>query len=94
VTWIELDAGDFAFVSGTPAEYESRPQVTQQFCSKSGTQLTCRHAAAPDEIDVTACSLDDVDGISPEDLVWSDRMVPWLRTDDGLPPYRSSRSDG
>jgi hypothetical protein len=31
--------------------------------------------------------------LSPEDHVWSDRMVPWLKISDGLPQYNRGRFD-
>ena len=93
VTWVEFRPSDFKVVSGTPSRYESRPQVTRQFCEKCGTQLTYQHANEPDAIDVTACSLDNVDAVSPEDHVWCDRMVPWVKIADGLPRYKLGRYD-
>lgn len=69
VTWLEFRASDFTVVSGAPSRYESRPQVTRQFCGKCGTQLTYQHAQEPETIDVTACSLDNADEVSPEDHV-------------------------
>jgi hypothetical protein len=94
VTWVELDVSSLTFVSGSPSRYESRPGVTREFCSRCGTQLTYRNSELPDEVDVTACSLDDVSAVRPDDHVWSDRMVPWLSMDDDLPRYRKERSGG
>jgi hypothetical protein len=37
--------------------------------------------------------MDDVDGVSPEDHVWCDRMVPWLRIADELPRYKLGKYD-
>jgi len=93
VTWVEFKASDFSVVSGAPSRYESRPEVTRQCCGKCGTQLTYQHAKEPDAIDVTACSLDNVDAVSPEDHVWCDRMVPWVKVSDGLPRYKLGRYD-
>lgn len=93
VTWIEFDPSEFEFVSGSPSQYESRPRVIRQFCRDCGTQLTYRNADEPDTVDVTACSLDDVEAVSPEDHVWSDRMVPWVVFADGLPQYKRGRDD-
>ena len=93
LTWIEVSSSRFSVVSGTPARYASRPGVTRQFCAACGTQLTYQHAGEPDIVDVTACSLDTVDGITPEDHVWCDRLVPWLKLDDGLPRYGRGRFD-
>ena len=93
LTWAEFDRSRFGFVSGTPAQYASRPRVIRQFCPSCGTQLTYRHEDEPDVIDVTACSLDAPEGIVPEDHVWYDRSVPWLTLADGLPRYRLGRYD-
>jgi hypothetical protein len=92
LTWARFDLPEFRVVSGTPLGYESRPGVTRQFCGRCGTQLTYRDADEP-HIYVTACSMDDVDGVSPEDHVWCDRMVPWLRIADGLPRYKLGKYD-
>jgi hypothetical protein len=91
VTWVEFPSSQFTLVSGAPSRYESRPQVTRQFCGCCGTQLTDQHAAEPGTIDVTACSLDNADAVSPEDHVWSDRMLPWVKISDGLPRYKLGR---
>ena len=94
VTWAEYRSADFKVLSGSPSCYESRPRVTRQFCGACGTQLTYRHADDPETIDVTACSLDDADKVAPEDHVWCDRMLPWVKLADGLPRYRLGRNDG
>jgi hypothetical protein len=94
VTWAEFDPETFRFVTGTPNECGSKPQVTRQFCGQCGTQLTYRHAEDGDVIDVTAASLDAPETVQPEDHVWSDRMIPWIRLSDGLPRYARSRRSG
>ena len=93
ITWAEFDPAEFKWVAGTPASYESRPKVTRHFCGRCGTQLTYEHADETDAIDVTACSLDDADKLAPEDHVWCDRMLPWLKMTDGLPRYKRGRFD-
>jgi hypothetical protein len=94
VTWAEFDAEGFSFTRGTPREYASRPLVTRQFCGECGTQLTYRHAEVPEALDVTVASFDDPDSVEPEDHIWSDRELHWLRMRDGLPRFRRSRHDG
>jgi len=88
---VEFHPSNFSLLCGTPSRYESRARVTRQFCGKCGTQLTYEHAAEPDVIDVTACSLDDVEAISPEDHIWCDRMPTWLELGDDLPRYGLGR---
>jgi hypothetical protein len=91
VTWVEFPSSDFTLLSGSPSRYESRPPVTRQFCGACGTQLTYQHADEPETIDVTACSLDNPEAVSPEDHVWCDRMLPWVKISDGLPRYKRGR---
>jgi hypothetical protein len=55
--------------------------------------LTYQHADDPDSIDVTACSLDTPEALTPEDHVWTDRRISWLRLADDLPRYRRHRDD-
>lgn len=93
VTWAEFPASALTLLSGAPARYESRPGVTRQFCGRCGTQLTYQHAGGQETIDVTACSLDDPGAVAPEDHVWSDRMIGWVKMADGLPRYRLGRFD-
>ena len=93
ITWIEFHPSKFKFVSGVPTQYESRPKVIRQFCGLCGSQLTYQHADEPGEIHVTACSLDNVEVIKLEDHIWCDRMVPWLKINDGLRQYKYTYSD-
>ena len=91
LTWAEFDPAQFRFVTGTPGRCESRPLVTRRFCGSCGTQLTYQHAEEGDTIDVTVASLDAPDAVEPEDHVWCDRMLPWMKLPDGLPRYGLSR---
>jgi len=93
VTWVEVECSQFALLEGAPNRYESRPGVTRQYCARCGTQLTYQHADESDVLDLTACSLDTPDSVTPEDHVWCDRMVPWIVLDDGLPHYPRGKYD-
>jgi hypothetical protein len=94
LTWITVDTDRLRIVAGAPARYTSRPGVTRQCCAACGTQLTYHTDEDTDVIDVTACSLDSLEGITPEDHLWCDRMVPYLKLADGLPRYGLRRSEG
>jgi len=94
LTWITVDSDRFRIVSGSPARYASRPGVVRQCCGSCGTQITWQETSGADTIDVTACSLDSVEGIAPQDHLWCDRMVPWLKLADGLPRYGLKRPEG
>ena len=93
LTWIEVEPSQFTIVAGVPSRYESRAQVVRQFCAGCGTQLTYQHADEPDALDVTACSLDRLERVAPEDHVWCDRRVPWIVLADDLPRYDRGKFD-
>jgi hypothetical protein len=65
----------------------------RQFCATCGTQLTYRHADEREIVDVTACSLDDLTAVVPDDHIWCGRMAPWIKLADGLPRYARGRYD-
>ena len=93
VTWVEATRAGFEWLQGQPAEFTPRPGVTRSFCSRCGSPLAYQHEETPDSIDITAGSLDDPSGLEPDDHVWFDRRVPWLKFEDGLPRYGLSRKD-
>lgn len=92
VTWAEYDAGRFAILQGEPGRYEARPTAPRQFCRDCGTQLTFRDETEPEWVDITAASLDDPNGVAPEDHVWCDRKLAWIQPGDKLPQYGLSRA--
>jgi len=92
LTWAECSERDFAFTKGTPAEFETKARVIRRFCRSCGTQLTYEHADQPGSIDVTAGSLDSPGGLTPDDHLWCDRMLGWVKIDDGLPRYETKRT--
>ena len=94
MTWVEVERTAFVIESGTPVAYEARPGVIRRFCGRCGSQLTWESAELSGTCDLTVCTLDDPSMAHPEDHVWCDRMVPWLKLDDGLARYRLRRGEG
>ncbi|HEV8702819.1 MAG TPA: GFA family protein [Candidatus Polarisedimenticolia bacterium] len=94
LTWVECPAAGFSFTMGTPGSFQSRPGVTRSFCTSCGTPLTYRHVDTPGTVDVTVCSLDEPARVTPQDHVYHDGKLPWVRLADGLPTYRRRRADG
>jgi hypothetical protein len=94
VTWVETTRAGFRALSGTMASVESRPGIARRFCGSCGTQIAYENVDTPESIDITACSLDNPERIVPEDHVWIDRMLPWVKLGDGLPRFHKSRRDG
>lgn len=91
VTWGEIGKADYKITNGEPRYHESRPNIRRSFCGKCGSPLTYENMDWPRTIDLVACALDQPECLSPEDHVWSDRMLPWIHIDDGLPRHALKR---
>jgi hypothetical protein len=63
------------------------------FCEHCGTPLTFMTGPKAREIDVTVCSFDNPDMVSPADHTWIEDRLPWIRMADGLPVYAQNRSN-
>ena len=94
VTWVTVKASDLRFLDGAPKWIRSSDIARRAFCADCGTQLLWRPDRQTDETDVTAASLDDPNSIQPNDHVWIESQLDWIRIDDHLPRYRRSRSEG
>ena len=89
VAWFTVPRASFHWMRGTAAAYESSPGVTRSFCAACGTSLT--YEAAPDELDVTTCSLDDPAAVPPRDHTHVAARLPWDALCDGLPVHSHKR---
>jgi len=91
VAWFSVPRAAFRFVQGTPATLRSSPHATRSFCAQCGTQLSFADDAAPAEIDITTCSLDDPGQAPPEDHTHTASRLAWTALADGLPTHRAAR---
>jgi hypothetical protein len=94
VAWLSVRQHQFQWTRGAPALLQSSPNVTRTFCAACGTGITYRHDKSPDEIDVTLCSLDAPEALSPRDHTQTGQRLPWDVIADGLPRYPNSRAEG
>ena len=44
-----------------------------------------------DEIDVTVCSFDHPESVTPSDHIWVEDQLPWIRLADELMTHRQKR---
>ncbi len=79
---VSLD--NFVFTSERPAAFNSSPGVTRKFCRQCGSPIAYQSVARPDQIDIYACTLDDLEDFEPEYHVFWDERVPWLNIEDEL----------
>ncbi len=94
VSWLMVPADAFELLAGEPGDFRSSPEGMRQFCRSCGTQLTFRHVAAPDVIDVTGASLDDPDTYPPQYSIWSSSRRSYTSSlDSTLPIFEENRKE-
>lgn len=93
VAWVSFTLKDLIYEKDKPKEYKSSVSVVRTFCSSCGTPLTYFHSSRPNEIDVTACSLDSPELFPPTHHSWMVDDLNWIHFDDDLPKYQKTSSD-
>jgi hypothetical protein len=93
VTWFSVPRAAFRWARGEPVRFASTAHGTRSFCGRCGTQVLFESTTAPDELDVTAGSLDDPESIPPKDHSRTSSRLAWIKLADGLPEYSEGRSE-
>ena len=78
VAWIIVKRSQFQFVKGTPRRYQTDTGAWRTFCADCGTSLTYETDRRPDEIDITAGSLDHPEDFPPTKDVYPEERLPWV----------------
>lgn len=89
VTWATFRAGEVTF-NGRLSYHRSTAPVRRGFCAGCGTSLTYTHKDRPDEVDITAASLDEAGKVQPLDHIHTADRIDWMKTADDLPEHRGS----
>lgn len=90
LTFVHFPAGAFAWVGGAPTRYRSSADAERGFCPRCGSTLSMHEAILPDRVQVTLGSLDTPDAVRPDDHVWTQSQLSWLRLDDPAPRFARS----
>ena len=93
VAWLTVPAASFRFTAGQPTKFQSSSHASRSFCGCCGTPLTFQSTTAPDEVDITICSLEHPEQVPPRDHIHTASKIPWVSVNDGLPVYEESRSN-
>ncbi|HLY56734.1 MAG TPA: GFA family protein [Stellaceae bacterium] len=93
VAWFTAAHGGFRWVRGEPTRFASTARAARSFCGICGTQMTFEHRDFPDEIDVTICSLDEPDQVTPANHIHVAGRPRWVRPGDGLPEHEDYGAD-
>jgi len=78
VSWFSVQPQEFRFTKGAPTYFRSTVNGRRSFCPSCGTQLTFEDSDEPTMIDITICSLDDPELLSPEDNIYIDSQLNWI----------------
>ncbi len=90
VTWVTVRPAHFRWTAAEPVHYRSSPPVRRGFCPTCGSALSFQRDDRPDEIDVTAATLDDPEAVRHQDHIWWKSRVSWFVAGDGLPRLAGS----
>src|SRR3954468_24553739 len=90
VTWASFWRREFRFTKGEARVFLWAGRV-RSFCRACGTPLTFMTGLNADEVDVTVCSFDHPETISPADHTWVEDRLSWIRLADELPAYGQKR---
>jgi hypothetical protein len=91
VAWFSVQRAEFRLLSGDLTYFQSSSHARRGFCARCGTQLTFEETGATD-LDITTCSLDAPEAQPPRDHTYARSKLGWLRTDDGLPAFPTTRA--
>ena len=80
-------------ITGETARHRSSQRLWRHFCPRCGTRLFREPVAAPERIGVPLATLDDPAAISPDQHIWVEGKLPWVRIDDGLPQHPQASPD-
>ena len=91
VAWCSVPRAEYRVVADAPTRFKSSAKGTRTFCPRCGTPLTFESDEHPNEIDITAASLDDPEAMPPRDHTRAATKLSWVRLADGLPAYPGLR---
>lgn len=87
-TFVGVNIDQFSYLKGTPASYQSSPDVWRYFCATCGSPMAYtsdkRH---PGEVHLYIGTLENPDQFAPRGHVNSAEQLPWFEVDDELPRY-------
>jgi hypothetical protein len=91
VAWASFSKKSLEFTGTALAYYRSSSRVVRGFCLRCGGTITYQSEAAPDNVDITAATLDSPESVQPGFHIWVSHKLPWVELADGLPQYREWR---
>lgn len=90
MSFFHFPIDSFSWVRGEPARYRTSKYAERGFCAKCGSTLSMHEEVLADRVQITAGSLDHPQQFFPDDHVWVEDQLPWVKISDDLPKFRQS----
>ncbi|MBM3568380.1 MAG: GFA family protein [Alphaproteobacteria bacterium] len=84
-----------SYSPGAPlTAFESSPGVERRFCARCGTPIDFKGARWPGEIHLFISNFAEPGAFAPFAHAYCKDQLPWVKLNDGLPRYRTLKSEG
>jgi hypothetical protein len=90
VAWVSVRKEDFLVLSGQLKQVRHADRL-RSFAGCCGTPVCVQDAQNSEWIDVTTCSMDSPELLSPEAAIWTEDRLPWIPSLSSLPEFRRAR---
>lgn len=80
VAWMAIPVDDFEYFQGEPKKLISSSHGSRYFCQDCGTPVVCLLEEYPEYIYITTCSLDKPEDFEPKGDMYTDHMLPWIKS--------------
>ena len=87
MSFVHFPLEAFTWVEGAPTRYRSSSDAERGFCAACGSTLTMHESVLGDRVQVSLGSLDRAEDVRPDDHVWTESQLTWLRIEDDLPRF-------
>lgn len=87
-TFVGVKIGQFEYLEGTPAAYESSPGVWRYFCPKCGSPMAYTNdEKSPGHVHLYIGTLEHPETFVPAAHVHASEQLSWFEVDDALPRF-------
>jgi hypothetical protein len=93
-TYVGVKVGQFRYLKGEPAIYQSSPGVQRYFCGTCGSPMAIAGTRWPGEVHLHAGSLLEPSAIEPDRHVHAREQLPWAEVQDDLPRFEKTSREG
>ena len=90
LTHVHFAIEAFTWTQGEPTRWRSSAAAERGFCARCGSTLTMHESVLDDRVQVSLGSLDRPGDVRPDDHVWTESQLAWLKIDDDLPRFPRS----